>query len=159
MWSIMSENGISKDLSFIKKVVYDNISNTVIEHSSIHGFGLFASTNIPDKKNLCQLDGQVIDATEYSDIENSFSAVINGLNYFFFMECNYLANNQLLVRPLRTKYSYINHSSEANVELQRETMTIVTIREIKAGEELLIDYRKEPLSKEYLARPEKAFLK
>lgn len=56
-------------------------------------------------------------------------------------------NTLLLVRPLRTKYSFVNHSRTPNCKLIREknSLKLVTIRNINKGEEFTFDYRTEPL--------------
>ncbi|MEM3335623.1 MAG: SET domain-containing protein [Thermoplasmata archaeon] len=54
-----------------------------------------------------------------------------------------------MVRPLRTKYSFINHSRTPNLEIDFATMEVKALRNIAKGEELTLDYRKECLSQEY----------
>ena len=51
---------ITDNLNFIRDIVIDNICNTMINHSNIHGFGLFATKSIQPNCLLCVLDGQLI---------------------------------------------------------------------------------------------------
>lgn len=68
---------------------------------------------------------------------------------YFFIEWTAIKEGVFLVRPLRTKYSFINHSRNPNLEIDFSTMEIRTLREIKTGEELTLDYLKEKLSENY----------
>ena len=67
-----------------------------------------------------------------------------------FMEWNALDTETLLIRPFRTKYSYINHSRSPNTMLARFPLRLTAIFDIDPGDELTIDYRREPLSDDYL---------
>lgn len=137
--------------------VIDNIAYTEIKKSSIHGFGLFASEFILEGTILGVLDGQVMNWDEYDNICSQISLPPE-LNESFFMEWNALAEDTLLVRPLRTKYSFINHSRTPNVCLDRFPLKVVAARNLQPGEELLLDYRCEPLRKEYLNGHGKTYL-
>jgi len=146
------------NLKDVREITLDNIINTVISESDIHGFGLFATQEILNETILCNLDGQVIDREHYASIEKRLSLAAKGIEKYLFMECNYINEKQILARTFRTKYSYINHSFKPNVELRYFPIRIVAIKNIDIGEELTIDYRNEPLTDQYLSRPEKAFL-
>lgn len=148
-----------KKLTDVRKVTLDTITNTEICSSNIHGWGLFATALIKQGTQMCLLDGQIVNKVSYDAINKTISPNIPTLENYFFMECNYLHNDEILVRPLRTKYSYINHSSSPNLKIFYHPMRVVAVKNIQIGDELTIDYTEEPLSKEYLARPEKAFLK
>ncbi len=119
-------------------MIIDNIRNTEIAPSNVHGHGLFCTKDIPPHTVLCELDGQVI------------PAAVNAGDTLAY-EWNALPHELLLVRPVRTKYSYINHSRVPNVEIQYTPIRVVSLRQIKQGEELFLDYRKEPLPKAYLS--------
>ena len=137
----------------------DNIHSTEIRKSKIHGFGLYATAEIPAGTLLCFLEGQRISQKFHKEIYKSLKPEIESLGSYLFMECNYLADDYLLVRPLRTKYSYINHSFFPNALIKNDPLRLVSISNILLGDELTIDYRNEPLSEEYLSRPDKHFLK
>ena len=137
----------------------DNIHSTEIRNSNIHGFGLYATADIPAGTLLCYLEGQRISQKFHKQIFKSLEPEIESLESYLFMECNYLADDHVLVRPLRTKYSYINHGSIPNVSIKNDPFRLLSTTDIIAGDELTIDYRNEPLSEEYLSRPDKQFLK
>ena len=148
---------VTADLYFINKNVIDNIKFTYIAESKIHGFGLFADKNLGSGTILCFLDGQVINWDHYDEMTRTIN--LGKYQDYIFMEWNALDTNTLLVRAFRTKYSYINHSSEPNVEVKYNPIRIETIREIREGDEILIDYNKETLNQSYLDNQEKNFLK
>lgn len=148
----------TKNLAFVRAHTLDNIDSTKIDQSGIHGFGLFATSTIEAGTVLCALDGQVIERKHYAEIEDLVSPLISKYRKFFFMECNYLEDDRLLIRNIRTKYSYINHSRTPNTELMFDPMRVVALVRIWPDEELTIDYRKEPLTEAYLRRPDKKFL-
>lgn len=120
--------------------VIDNIPNTIIGKSQVHRFGLFSELDLSEGKLLATLDGQVVPwgLHEKQNLTEEWNA---------------LPGERVLVRPYRTKYFYINHSREPNVIIEREVgeeVKILTFKRISIGDELLLDYRKEPLSESYL---------
>ena len=129
-------------------LIVDNILGTTIQKSSIHGFGLFTDRSIAAGAILCILDGQVVSWSSYNDMQarSPFTAFSPDL----FMEWNALDTETLLIRPFRTKYSYINHSRSPNTILERFPLRLTAILNINSGDELTIDYRREPLSDDYL---------
>lgn len=136
---------MSEELKFI----VDNICYTEIKPSEIHGYGLFALKQFHQGETLCWLDGQVIDWQSYNEI---YRKNIYGNNHIMFREWNALSQNTLLVRIVRTKYGFINHSKSPNLIIKYDPIRVVALREIKSGEELTLDYRCEPLSEEYIKR-------
>lgn len=129
--------------------VVDNIEGTRILSSSIHGYGLFAERVIPGGIVLTELDGQTVSYDFNAKTEN-------------FMEWNALAGGRILVRPYRTKYSFINHSRDPNcrVRIDRHNALVVleSITDISPGTELTLDYRKESLPESYISSEEGAYL-
>jgi SET domain-containing protein len=127
--------------------VVDNIHNTEIKKSKIHGYGLFATTLIKSGSILCILDGQIVSWSSYDRVSSTkpFGDYSDNL----FMEWNFLEHNVIMFRPFRTKYSFINHSIDPNVILRRYPVTLISIQDIHKGEEITIDYRKEPLNYNY----------
>jgi len=126
----------------------DNISGTSIQKSSLHGFGLFATEQIKRETILCVLDGQIVSWDSY--IKISSEKPFGKFNGDLFMEWNALDEETLLIRPYRTKYSFINHSRNPNTVLQRFPLALLALENLQIGEELTLDYRKEPLSQHYL---------
>nr|WP_315520148.1 SET domain-containing protein [uncultured Campylobacter sp.] len=150
------DTDVTKDIDFINETVIDNINFTYIAESKIHGFGLFANKNLDSGTILCFLDGQVMNWDHYDEIAKSIN--LGKYQNYIFMEWNALSDKTLLVRAFRTKYSYINHSSEPNVEIKYNPIRIEIIKQINKNDEIVIDYNKEPLKKEYLDDKEKGFL-
>jgi SET domain-containing protein len=130
--------------------IVDNIDNTMIQKSDIHGYGLFATKSIDKGDVLCILDGQIVSWNSYNDIASTNP--FDKFNDYLFMEWNALDYNVLMVRPFRTKYSFINHSRAPNLTLRRcpYPVVLLTLHSINAGEELTLDYRNEPLSEKYI---------
>lgn len=137
--------------------IIDNIPHTEIRPSAVHGFGLFATKPINAKTILGILDGQVMNWDEYDRLSGLLE-LPQQAKCNIFMEWNALSVDKLLVRPLRTKYSFINHSRMPNVQLEHFPLRIVATRNLDAGEELLLDYRLEPLREEYLNGHGKTYL-
>jgi len=149
---------LNDDLNFLKKIVLDNILFSQIEKSNIHGFGLFSNKNIHKDTIIGILNGQVIDWNEYDSISKILEDKLNIAKNYIFMEWNALNENTLLVRPFRTKYSFINHSYTPNLEIKYNPIRVVTIKNISKKEEFTLDYLKEPLRKEYLEGHGKTYL-
>ena len=117
--------------------VVDNLKFSEIKPSNIHGYGLFATELIAINTLLGTLDGQEIPESLHH-------------KYDLTLEWNAIAEGVLLVRPYRTKYSYINHQRSPNLVIVSSPLRIKALRTINAGEELTLDYRKESLSKAYI---------
>lgn len=77
------------------------------------------------------------------------------------MEWNALPGDRILARPLRTTYSYINHHVEPNIEAIccGNRVKLIAMRDIRIGEELFLDYRKESLPRRYFDQKENIYLK
>lgn len=126
----------------------DNIANTRIAPSPIHGLGLFCTDSIPAGSLLAILDGQVIPWSVYAADR-------------LCEEWNALPGEHLLVRPYRTRYSFINHSRTPNAAvtlLPSYQVRLETLRDIHTGDEITLDYRNEPLPAEYVATHGVTFL-
>lgn len=114
-----------------------NMQPVYIDDSSVHGKGLFAQDKLQKGFTLGYLDGQVVD---WSLVKQ----------YSPKMEWNALTQDTLLIRPFRTCYGFINHSRKPNAEIRYNPMRVVVLKQINIGDEILLDYRKEPLPKEYI---------
>lgn len=154
----MQHYDITRDLDFVREYTLDNISFSKIDNSCIHGFGLFATEKILRSHILGTLDGQVVDWNQYELISRKLENDIGSYKNFIFTEWNALDKSTLLVRPLRTKYSFINHSYEPNLEIKYNPIRVVAIKDILKGEEFTLDYTKEPLRREYLEGHGKTYL-
>ncbi|MDF1612465.1 MAG: SET domain-containing protein [Stygiobacter sp.] len=103
-----------------------------VKNSSLHGKGLFTNVDIPAESIICVIEGEVIDENECIRREEE-----EGNVYIFWNGDNYIdtAKNPLLRN--------INHLCEPNcyVEDRNESsLFLIAERDIKAGEELTIDY-------------------
>lgn len=118
----------------------DNIPKGFVAPSSIHGLGLFANSDLKRLETISILDGQIVNWELIKEFcENS--------------EWNALNEQQVLYRPFKTKYFFINHSRTPNLEIitvKPRTLEIQVLKDLKFGEELLLDYRKEPLPEWYV---------
>ncbi len=134
--------------------VVDNIKNTYIAKSPIHGQGLFAEVKFAKESVLGYLDGQRMSW----DFFDSLKKLYDEQGDHLYGEWNAIDENTLLVRAIRTKYGFINHSRNPNVEIRHCPMRLVALKDIAIDEELTLDYRKEPLRKEYLDGHGKSYL-
>jgi len=139
------------DYHFIKENTINNIRQGYIAPSKIDGFGLFSKVNIDKGDILCIFDGQTMSWGQYHEIqENLISQIKSPYEQYIFMEWNALDEETLLVRPFRTKYSYINHAREPNVAIEQYPLRLIAIENIGKDMEITLDYRKEPLNYEYI---------
>lgn len=141
------------DYHFIKENTINNIKQGYIAPSKIDGFGLFARNNIDKGDILCIFDGQIMSWEKYYEIQENVSPYIKiPYDKYIFMEWNALDEETLLVRPFRTKYSYINHARKPNVEIEKYPLRLIAIEDIVKDTEITLDYRKEPLNDEYIKK-------
>ena len=115
--------------------IIDNIENTYISTSGVHGNGLFSKTELGTGQTLAILDGQRVPWSFITDIVRD-------------AEWNALSVSTALYRPFKTKYFYINHSRIPNLELVSDELTglyLRTLRDVRPDEELFLDYRRETL--------------
>ena len=136
----------------------NNLISTEVGRSNVHGYGLFASCNISSGFVLGDLDGQIMTWDCYHKLKRMANFLNSDELNFFFMEWNCIASDMLLVRPLRTSYSLINHSRTPNLEIRYSPIRVVATRDIFNGEELFLDYRKEPLPQEYFEKGDNNYL-
>jgi len=125
--------------------IIDNLKYSLISSSDIHGFGLFSNTNIQKNTVLGILDGQTIPWALHTKLDLT-------------LEWNAVDEEMLLVRPYRTKYSYINHSRNPNLVLLYNPLRVSTLKDIKNNNEMTLDYRNEPLPQEYIENKGKNYL-
>lgn len=137
-----------KDFSHI----IDNIPNTEIKKSKLHGYGLFTNTKIKEGEVLCILDGQYINYDFVKHITKTIEdrKDIKDCIDIKTLEWNQINSNLLLVRNHPTKYRFINHYRVPNLRLLQNPLRVTAIKDIEVGEELLLDYREEDLGDSYL---------
>lgn len=160
--SLDTELDVTKDLHFVHTVTVDNMAHTKIHDSKVHGFGLFAEIDFLKGHLFTKLDGQLMTKNSYEHRLKFFEMKLKNLQNQFFMEWNIFGKTDLLlVRPFRTKYSYINHHTQnANVHLEQDgpLIKLLASKDIKAGEELFLDYRRESLPRSYFHTPTAYYL-
>jgi hypothetical protein len=116
--------------------VVNNIQNTDIRPSIVHGNGLFALIDIKEDTTLTYLTGQIL-PNEFVKKHETPTREWNAIHEHFF-----------LYRYARTKYSFINHSRDnynCEVSFSYPIVSLIATKTIKIGDELLLDYRKEAL--------------
>jgi len=128
---------------YIKYLSLD--SSLYVDISGTHGFGLYTNKKIKKRTNIFKLNGKIVN-----------SDYINGQKYIG--EWNALPENMYLVRSDRTSYGFINHDRDPNCEINSNTMNVMAKRDIEKNSELLLDYREEPLSQEYINKFGKNYL-
>ena len=124
----------------------ETIPGAELAPSPIQGFGLFSKRAWAPGEVLCRLDGQVVDVRRHP-------AVLDAL------EWNAVSPDLLLVRPLRTSYGFINHSTRPNVAIDGNGYTMRACLPIAPGDEFTMDYFAQPVPKAYLASGEAAVLR
>ena len=144
--------GYHNEKNMNKKDIINTILCGEIKKSTIHGYGLFATEDIPKGVILTFLDGQKIGYNFYLKKKKDWVGEMK------FHEWNAIENDNLIVRFFRTKYSFINHSRQPNCFVDRYPHSVVTLKQIKKGEEFTLDYRKEPLPQHYLENHGKTYL-
>ena len=109
----------------------------VVKESSIHGRGIFTTTNIPADSVICKIEGEVIDETECVRREEEENNV-----YIFWNGDNYIdAADTALIK-------HLNHYCTPNCyvdDYDDSTLVLYAERDIMAGEELTIDYDYEEI--------------
>ncbi len=141
----------TRDIVFVKKNTLSTIKHASIANSQVHGFGLFSTTDIDADTTLGYLDGQILSLSSYESVRHSLNNAVGNLKNHFFMEWNAMPTGNLLVRALRTNYSYINHSQKPNLILIHgdNNVLVTALEDIRTGDELFLDYRKENIPKHY----------
>ncbi|GBD88917.1 SET domain protein [bacterium BMS3Abin03] len=109
-----------------------------VDNSGIHGKGIFTSANIPKGYKIMDIKGEVINGKECErreDEEDNVYIFWNGDNCY--------------IDTVKTKkIKYINHNCDFNcdvVENDKDELMLIAYRDIKAGEELTIDYGYEDI--------------
>ncbi len=104
----------------------------VVKSSDIHGKGIFTKTDIPEGSPIMVIKGEVISGDECERREEEEDNV-----YIFWNGDTYIDT------AMTKKIKYINHDCDFNcdvVERDEESLRLIAYRDIKAGEELTIDY-------------------
>jgi hypothetical protein len=108
-----------------------------VKDSNIHGKGIFTNVDIPSGKDILIIKGEVISELECVRREEEEENV-----YIFWNGDNYIdVNNSEVIK-------YINHRCDSNCEVDDNddsSLLLISSKDIKAGEELTIDYGYEEI--------------
>jgi hypothetical protein len=132
---------VAVDIQFLLRAIdrssdcLETIADTQRGPSTIQGTGLFTLRPRRTGELLCVLDGQRIQIEHFPELLD--------------LEWNALTERELLVRPLRTSYGYINHSSTPNLAIEPDGVRLVATQDIEAGAELTLDYFAPPVPPEF----------
>lgn len=121
------------------------VPGTEVAPSPTHGHGLHARRGWSAGEVLGTLDGQVVDVIRYPAV--------------MALEWNALSPQHLLVRPIRTSYGFMNHSTDPNVSIDDDGRTMRANRAITPGDEITLDYFEQPVPTAYLESDEVAELR
>jgi len=116
----------------MKIFTHDNEHAVVVKRSPIEGKGIFAKKNIPANELVMIIKGETITGKECERREEEEN------NVYIFWNGRYYIDT-----AMTKKIKYINHNCEPNcdvLERDRDSLNLVSSREIKKGEEITIDY-------------------
>lgn len=121
----------------MRKFKRDWQNDVVVKNSAIHGKGIFALNSIPEEELVMVIRGEVITGKECVRREEEDNNV-----YIFW-------NGRYYIDTINTeKIKYINHDCDPNCyvdDRDKETLNLISLREINKGEELTIDYGYEEI--------------
>lgn len=107
-------------------------NSIIVKDSNIHGMGIFTNSDIPKNSLIMVISGEVISGDECERREEEEDNV-----YIFWNGDYYIDTSNT------NKIKYINHKCDFNcdvIDRDNDTLSLIAYRNIKAGEELTIDY-------------------
>ncbi len=114
-----------------------------VNHSAIHGHGVFAKKNIKKNIKIIQYIGEKISKSEGDKrseirLKKYLNSNMTGSVYIFELNNKFDIDGSFLYNKAR----YINHSCNPNCEvnIEKNEIWISSIKYIKKGEELSYDY-------------------
>jgi uncharacterized protein len=108
-----------------------------VKDSELHGKGIFSNINIPSNETIMIIDGEVINENECVRREEE-----EGNVYIFWNGDQYIDSSK------KDKIKFINHRCEPNCYIDDRddnSLYLITQDEIKAGDEITIDYDYEEI--------------
>ena len=115
----------------------------IVRRSKIHGYGVFASSDIKKGARIIEYIGEKIsksqgDKRSAARLKKYLDSNITGSVYIFELNKKYDIDGS----PRYNKARYINHSCDPNceVEIVKDRIWISSIKNIKKGSELSYDY-------------------
>jgi uncharacterized protein len=114
------------------------MSRTIVRQSAIHGQGLFVEDAVATGAHIIDYAGRVLSWDEVMQ-RYDLSAIERGHTFFFDVGDGLVIDGGCEGNNAR----FINHSCEPNCVAERDghVVAIKAARDIKAGEELLLDYQ------------------
>ena len=118
-------------LQRMKKARVKLMSKVYVDHSSIHGKGVFAAVNVEEGERILEID----DSRLVTD-DNPLRPEKGEYEH----HCDYLENGKVVL--MQEPERYINHCCDPNVYVKQiaGTRYVYAMRNIKAGEEITFDY-------------------
>jgi uncharacterized protein len=116
----------------------DNAPKCQPGKSAVNGYGLIAAEPVAS--------GEII--IDFSDPAVYRETTFDALEYWRLEGGKYtgLSEERCLISDQMTKYSLLNHSRNPNAITDFKGQKVVALRDIEAGEEVTVDYRREPVS-------------
>ncbi len=114
----------------------DRIIPVKVRNSRINGRGLFATADLPGRRKLGEISGQVVKLPgAWKTVEQSDKIYLIELNPRQALECS-----------TGNSFRYLNHSCAANCYMRiiRNRVEVYTLRPVKAGAELTVNYGMTP---------------
>lgn len=122
----------------MNKKLYDFEDQIYVRESGIHGLGMFVSVDIPKDAIIMPITGEMITGDECERREDEE----NNVYIFWHSDDYYLDTNK------SEKIKFINHNCNYNCDVDEDengNLILIAVKDIKAGEELTIDYGYEDI--------------
>lgn len=107
---------------------------TVVKPSNISGLGLFADEDIPKGSIIWRFNPIIDKIIPHTDLENLNVNCINQIKKYAYIDVHHFG-----LVLCGDDARFLNHSTEPNCNDSMDNITF-TIRDIKKGEELTVDY-------------------
>ena len=114
----------------------DRVLPVKVRNSRINGRGLFASADLPGRRKLGEISGEVVRLPgAWKKVEKSDKIYLIELNQRQALECS-----------TGNSFRYLNHSCSANCYMRiiRNRVEIYTRHPVRAGAELTVNYGATP---------------
>ena len=108
------------------------IDNLIVKDSSVHGMGLFTTTEHKEGQIISIIKGELINADECVRREDE------GNVYIFYKD-----ENEYIDASNHSQLRYLNHSCNYNCDIDEDengNLILFAAEDIQSGEELTIDY-------------------
>jgi SET domain-containing protein len=114
-----------------------------IKRSGISGVGVFAIRDIPKGTNPFKMfkEGDFVEAKveEVTENPNIPQAVKELVNDMYVVEDGMIYLNSFGLNSINISY-FLNHSTDPNMETTNGAESFITLKDIKTGEELTVNY-------------------